>query len=230
MNSKVWMSSVKSNYALGDKPGLRTKFYSHNWEPAEFKIPLAPDDIFANMRRAGEGFALRREELPEAAAVWNEKRFKLLGDIFYAGGFLVVRGKLAEVLARFDLGDGGLVPFPIYKADLETPYPGEFFLLNFGCRKNTLFPEESGKVSKFVVEKKTGIQHWKVDEWVKEPVALSRGALGGCDLWVEEVLYNKLFMSDALARAIIDIGLQEVFALEECKIVGDGEVQLGAVT
>ncbi|MEO9462034.1 MAG: hypothetical protein ABJ242_04790 [Marinomonas sp.] len=213
------MSSVKSNYALGDKPGIRTKFYNQDWTPAEFKIPLASDDVFANMKRAGQGFALRREELPEAAAVWNEKRFKLLGDIFYTGGFLVVRGKLAEVLARFDLGDGGLVPFPTFKADLETPYPGEFFLLNFGCRKNTLVPEKSEKVSKFVVEKKTGIQHWKVDEWVKGPVAISSEALGGGDLWVEEVLYNKFFMSDALAQAITDIDMRDTFALEECRIV-----------
>ena len=67
MTGKVWMSSVKSNYALGDKPGLRTKFYGYDWEPAEFKIPLAPDDVYANMKRAGEGFVLQREDLPEAA-------------------------------------------------------------------------------------------------------------------------------------------------------------------
>ncbi|TIX51884.1 hypothetical protein [Alteraurantiacibacter aquimixticola] len=221
--SRVWMSSVKSNYALGDKPGLRSKFYGYDWTPAEFKIPLAPDDVYANMKRAGEGFALRREELPEAAAVWNEKRFKLLGDIFYTGGFLVVRGKLAEVLARFDLGEGGLIPFTIYQADLETPYPGEFFLLNFGCRKNTLLPELSSKVVKFVVEKKTGIQFWKTNDWEKDPVALSPGALQGPDLWFEEVLYNKIFMSDALAQAIIDIGMKDAFALEECRIVEDAQ-------
>ena len=223
MSSKVWMSSVKSNYALGDKPGVRTKYHGYDWEPAEFNIPLMPDDVHANMRRAGQGFALRREELPEAAAVWNEKRFRLLGDIFYAGGFLVVRGKLAEVVARFDLGDGGLIPFPVYKSDLETPYPGEFFLLNFGCRKNTICPELSSKVAKFVVEKKTGIQYWKVNDWEKDPVALSPDALLGPDLWVEEILYNKIFMSDVLVQAIADIGMRDIFDLEECKIVGDAQ-------
>ncbi len=121
---------------------MRTKYFGHDWEPAEFNIPTTPDDVYASMRRAGQGFALRREELPEAAAVWNEKRFKLLGGIFYAGGFLVVRGKLAETLARFDQGEGGLIPFLVYQADLETPYPGEFFLLNFGFINNTILPEQ----------------------------------------------------------------------------------------
>lgn len=219
MAGKVWMSSVKSNYLLGDKPGVRTKFFGHDWEPAEFEVPVMPDDLRAHMRRAGQGYALQREELPEAAAVWNVNRFRRFGDIFYAGGFLVVRGRLAETLARFDLGDGGLVAFPIYKADLATPYPGEFFLLNFGCRKNSLLPELSPKISRFVVEKATGKQHWKVDGWVKEPVALSEAALDGPDLWAEEVLYNKLFLSDALAEAIAEIGMTDIFKLEECRIV-----------
>ncbi|MEO9827591.1 MAG: hypothetical protein ABJF50_24580 [Paracoccaceae bacterium] len=68
MSGKVRMSSVKSNYALGDKPGARTKFYGDDWEPAEFEIPVMPDETHANMRRAGQGFALKRAELPEAAA------------------------------------------------------------------------------------------------------------------------------------------------------------------
>lgn len=222
MSGKVWMSSVKSNYKLGDRPGVRTKFYGYDWEPAEFEIPVMPDDLHANMRRAGQGFALKREELPEAAAVWNEKRFKVFGDIFYAGGFLVVRGKLAEVLARFDLGDGGLVPFPVLKADLETPYSGEFFLLNFGCRKNTLVPEMCGDAQKFLVRKDTGQQVWHINKFYPDSeVVLSAAALEGADLWVEEAAHRKVFMSDALARAVIEIGMGDIFNLLECRIAGD---------
>lgn len=223
MSSRVWMSSVFSPAGLGDKPGTHTKYYGHDWNPAEFEIPVEPDEVYAAYRRHRTGHALQRSEFPEAIAVFDEARFSKRKDLFFSGPFFAVQGKLAEVLARFDLGEGGLIPFTIYQADLETPYPGEFFLLNFGCRKNTLVPEESEKISKFVVEKKTGIQHWKVDEWVKGPVAVTSDALGGCDLWVEEILYNKLFMSDALAQAITAIGLQEVFALEECRIVGEAQ-------
>ncbi|MDZ4308261.1 hypothetical protein [Allopontixanthobacter sp.] len=221
MSGKVWMSSVKSNHALGDKPGVRTKYYGYDWQPAEFIIPLAPDDVHANMRRAGQGFALQREELPEAAAVWNEKRFKLLGDIFYAGGFLVVRGKLAEVFSHFDLGDGGLIPFTIYKADLETPYPGEFSLLNFGAQKNTILPEQSRNVTKFSIHHRTGFQKWEVNSWSEDgDVVLSLAALEGTDIWCEPAIYNKIFMSDPLAQAIIDIGMKDIFRLQECRIAG----------
>lgn len=222
MSGKVWMSSVKSNYAIGDKPGVRTKYYGYDWQPAEFNIPLSPDDVYANMRRAGEGFSLKREELPEAAAVWNEKPFKLLGDIFYAGGFLVVCGKLAKVLSRFDLGEGGLIPFTIYKADLETPYPGEYFLLNFGCQKNAILPEQCDDARKFIVRKETGQQVWDINYLNEDAdVVLSPAALEGPDLWFEPAVYNKIFMSDKLAQALIAIDMKDIFRLQECQIAGD---------
>ena len=223
MSSRVWMSSVLTPQGLGDKQGSRTKFYGHDWNPADFKIPVEPDEVYAAYRRHREGYALARTEFPEAEAVWNENRFSKRRDLFFVGPFFAVQGKLAEVLSRFDLGEGGLLPFTIYQADLETPYPGEFFLLNFGCRKDTLVPESSKKVSKFVVVKKTGQQLWKVDDWIEDAVVLRDAALEGPDLWFEEALYNKIFVSDALAQAIIDIGMKDVFALEECRIAGEAQ-------
>jgi hypothetical protein len=219
MSGCVWMSDLKNNFKLGDKPGVRTKYFNHDWQPAEFKVPLAPDDVYANMRRAGLGFALKRHELPEAAAVWDVKRFKTLGEVFYAGGFLVVRGKLSEVLSRFDLGEGGLIPFPVYQADLETLYPGTFFLLNFGCIKDTLLPEQCENARKFMVRKATGVQVWHINDSTPDAkVVLSPKALEGPDLWFEEAAHNKIFMSNALAEALIEIGMGEVFRLTRCAI------------
>jgi hypothetical protein len=224
----VWMSSVKSNHALGDKPGVRTKYFGYDWEPAEFNVPPMPDDVIAKMRHSGQGFALRREELPEAAAVWNEKRFRLLGDIFFAGGFLVVRGRLAEVLSRFDLGEGGLIPFPVYQADLVTPYPGEFCLLNFGCIKNTVLIDQCEDAKKFVVDKDSGLQIWHINRSKSEgEVALSARALEGPDLWFEEAVHNKIFLSDALGQALLDIGMGDVFRLTRCRIAGDRSRSIG---
>ncbi len=135
MSGKVWMSSVLDNYDIGMKQGSRTKFYGRQWTPASFTIPPEPEDVYQAFKRHRQGFALERVDFPEAIAIWDEKRFKKIMDLFTAGPFFAVKGKLAEVLSRFDLGDGGLIPFPIYKADLETPYPGAFFLLNFGAQK-----------------------------------------------------------------------------------------------
>ena len=223
MSDKVWMSSLFSNYDIGNKQGLRSKFYGHDWQPATFEIPLSPDEVHEAMKRYSQGFVLQRAELPEAAAVWNENGFKKVADIFTCGGgAFVVRGKLADTLSHFDLGQGGLIPFPIYQADLETPYPGEFFLLNFGCQKNTVLPEQSQNVVKFAVDHKTGLQYWKVNSWSEDAdVVLSPVALEGPDLWFEEFVFNKIFMSNRLAQAIIDIGMSDVFRLLECTIAGD---------
>jgi hypothetical protein len=228
MSSGVWMSSVLSVYALGDKPGVRTKFYGYDWEPAEFIAPRMPGDVYANMNRVARGFALKREELPEAAAVWNEKRFKLLGDVFWASGFLVVRGKLAQVLARFDLGEGGLVPFPVYQADLVTHYPGEFFLLNFGAIKNTILPDQCEDARKFFVAKDTGLQLWHVNDYKPDgEIVVSTRALAGPDLWMEEAVPKKIFMSHELAQAIIEIGMSDIFRLKQCRVAEDAALARG---
>ena len=225
MSGKVWISSVLSNYDIGMKQGSRTKFYGHEWNPASLQIPLSPDEVHEASRRHRQGFVISRAEFAEAEAVWDEKRFKKIKDIFaVAGPFYAVRGKLAEILSRSDLGDGGLLPFTIYQADLVTPYPGEFFLLNFGARKNSILPERSENVVKFAVDHKTGLQYWKVNSWHEDAeVALSPVALEGPDLWFEEFVDNKIFMSDCLAQALIDIGMKDIFELKECRIVEGAE-------
>ena len=224
MSGKIWISNLKSNYELGDKLGLRTKFFDEEWEPASFILPIMSDAMSANMKRSGQGFALHRGELPEAAAVWNEKSFVKTGEIFWAGGFLVVKSKLADILSRFDLGEGGLVPFPIYKSDLVTPMEGEYFLLNFGARKNTILPEQSTNVERFSVVKATGLQTWKVNSWHEDDdVLLSSAALEGPDLWFESIIYSKIFMSGRLASALQEAGLADDWRLKQCRILETGQ-------
>lgn len=215
----IWMSSVLDNYDIGMKQGARAKFYGHEWNPASITIPISPEEVYQASRRHREGFALQRSEFPEAIAVWDEKRFKKVQDIFTAGPFYAVKGKLADTLARCDLGEGGLIPFTIYKADLETPYPGEFFLLNFGCHKDTVLPEQSRNVVKRGVSVKTGKELWKVNGWSEDgDVVVLPYVFEGPDLWFDPAIYNKIFMSDALAHALIAIGMGDVFRLQRCTI------------
>lgn len=219
MSGKVWMSGLLSNYDIGMKQGSRAKFYGHDWNPPSLELPVPPADVLATSIRHMQGFALQRPEFPEAIAVWDEKRFKKIKDIFTAGPFYAVKGKLADVLSRFDLGEGGLVPFTIYKADLETPYPGEYFLLNFGCRKNSMVKEKSRNIVIRGVQKSTGIELLRVNSWSEEgDIALADVALDGPDLWFEERVDNKIFMTDRLAQALIEIGVGDVFKLQECRI------------
>jgi phage-related protein len=214
------MSSVLSNYTLSIDQGIRTKHFGHDWEEARIDGLNAPDKAFEARRRNEQGIALERKDFPEASAVWNTQMYSKANDIFRIGTAYVVRGKLSEVLSRFNLGEGGLIPYPIYKADLVTPMEGDFFLLNFGARKNSFRPEMSEDAQKFSVVKATGLQRWDIN-YLNENgmVALSSSALEGADLWFEEAVYNKLFMSDALAQELIAIGMRDIFKLIECRIV-----------
>ena len=215
----VWMSSVLDNYDIGMKQGARSKFYGHDWNPASLELPVPPEEVLAASRRHRQGFALQRSEFPEAVAVWDEKRFTKVQDIFMAGPFYAVKGRLAENLAHFDLGEGGVIPFTIYKADLETPYPGEFFLLNFGCHKDTVLPEQSRNVVKRGVSVTSGKELWKVNGWSEDgDVVALPAVLEGPDLWFDPAIYNKIFMSDALAQAVMAIGMGDVFRLQRCAI------------
>jgi hypothetical protein len=220
MSGKVWISSVLSNYALSINQGIRNKYYGHDWEEARIDGLNSPDEARKARIRNESGFALRREDFPEASAVWEEKLFAKANDFFRIGPFHAVKGKTAEVLARFDWGDGGLVPYTIYESDLVTPLEEQFFLINFGARKDSILPEQSENVVKFAVDHKTGVQIWKVNSWHEDgEVAVSPEAFIGPDLWFEEILENKVFMSDALAQSLIEIGAGDLFKLKKCRIV-----------
>lgn len=222
MSGGVWISSILSNENIGKKQGLRTKFRGEEWEPARFEIPVTSDAVLANLRRYTRGHAMAIEEFPESAAVWNNKRFSKTSDIFAIGGFFAVKLGLAEILSRFDFGEGGLTPFTIYQADLVTPYPEEYFLLNFGAVKNTFLPEQSKNVAKFAIDHRTRRQIWEVRSWHEDDdVALSSSALAGPDLWFEELIENKIFLSGDLTSALQEAGLDEDWRLKRCRVLGE---------
>jgi hypothetical protein len=218
--ARAWISRAFREDGMSRKRGTRTKFHSHDWEPATYEIPVEPDEVHAAFRRHWRGDALQRADFPEALAVFDQKRFALERDLFMAGPFAAVKGKLANLLSRFDFGEGGLIPLTIYEADLVTPFPGEFFLLNFGARKNSLLPEQSSNVVKSFVVRATGFQYWKINSGHEDgDVALSTDALGGPDLWFEEKVTNDLFVSDALAQALREAGMADVFKLKRCRVL-----------
>ncbi len=220
MVAEAWTSGMKSASSLGNKLGLRWKLFGEDWSPARHIADADSDEYLEAINRSGQGYSLDRNSFPEALAVWNRKCFARIGDFFWANGFVAVKGRLAETLSRFDLGKNGLIPLTIYQENLTTPEPGEFFIVNFAVRKDSLVAEHSTMIDRHYVERATGRQIWTVDPGVKDgDIALTPAALDGEDLWNEERIRSRLFMSDALVTAIRKAGVTTDFRLARCRIV-----------
>jgi len=218
--SDVWVSSVFSDYELGNKLGIREKYFGHAWEPPTHRVPKMPEKFRRALHdRHAKGETLEREDFPEACYVFSERHFKRARDLFYAGGFFAVKGKLAEVLARFDLGTGGLIPYPIYQEDQITELEGQFFLLNFGAQKQCFLPNESRKVEPFFTLERHGFEVWNAFDLEDGDIAVSPAALGGADLWFEPRVRNKIFFSGALVDAIKTARVKVDLSLTQCRVI-----------
>ncbi|SFI30946.1 hypothetical protein [Bradyrhizobium sp. cf659] len=155
MVDQVWISEVLSNGDLGNKLGLRQKWYDEPWEAPYVRhiVPKKSEHVRAAIFKHFAGHTLKREELPEASAVYSMSDFKRAKDVFFAGAFLAVKGRIADVLAKFDFGAGGLVPYTIYEADENTPLPGPFYLVNFGSFKDCFLPAPTSKKPVFTTRR-----------------------------------------------------------------------------
>ena len=219
MPDTVWVSSVMSDYTIGNRQGIREKFYGQDWAPPTFQLGVAPKHVLEAHWRHNSGETLERTDFPEAMYVFAENNWKRVGDLFCAGPFYAVKGRLAEVLKDFDLGKGGLIEFPIYKADKSTRLPGPFYLLNFGAVKDSFVPSETR--SKLFPSRT--VERDGYDLWLTYPedgdVALTTAALEGADLWCERKLENRLFMSGRLHDAIQAAKVKVKFRFAKVRIV-----------
>ena len=226
MVDQVWVSSVMSNGVLGDKLGLRQKWFGEPWEAAyvHHRIPQKSQRVFAAISRQYAGLTVKREEMPEASAVYSMKHFERAKDVFFIGAFLGVKGRVAEVLSKFDFGaNGGLVPHTIYEADEKTLLPGPFYIVNFGPRKDCFLAEASTNIRKLGVDRGSGRTLWSLDYLKDGDVAVSPAAVAGSDLWMCPGVEGRIFMShrvvEALRTTLSDADFAE-FELHRCRIVG----------
>ena len=226
MVDQVWISEVMSNNALGTELGVREKWFGEPWQ-----APYVNDDVPELSKKAKAaifkhyaGHTMMREDMPEASAVYNMSHFRRVKDIFFIGAFLAVKGKVAEVLSKFDFGaGGGLVPYTIYEADEKTPVPGPFYILNFGPMKDCFLPDASTNIRKLAVDRETGQILWRLRYLKDGDIAVSPAALAGSDLWMCPGVEGRIFMSnrvvEALKAALSDAELAE-FRLRRCRVVG----------
>lgn len=226
MSGEVWISGLLKDVSIGSKQGLRWKYPGEDWTGAQH---IVDDSLVSDLARRGgayvAGYPQVKEDIPEAGAIWEPKCFATTGDMFMVGHMYAVKPRLAEVLSRFDLGQGGLSPITLYEDDLQTPLSDEYWLLKLGTRKDTFLSDESNRenyrVRHFSDDPATGLPRWKTSFGIQDgDVAVSAAALEGADLWVEARMWQALFMSGALAEALSKAKLKKVdFRLKQCRVV-----------
>jgi hypothetical protein len=96
-----------------------------------------------NLLKAGkavpEGFCPKEVWAGEAAE-WVQRA----PDLFLANTYPIVSEKAADVLRRFDVGEGALYPVDaVFEKDRTTRIPGNFFCWIFGNSKSAFAAEES---------------------------------------------------------------------------------------
>ncbi len=208
-----------SDYSIGDRQGIREKYFGEDWAPPTFNLGLAPEQVYRAHLRHEKGGKLERTDFPEAMYVFAENNWKRCGDLFTAGPFYAVKGKLAEILKNFDLGEGGLIEFPIYEADKTTQLPGPFYFLNFGAIKDSFVPSESKKLYSRRTIESNGYELWATYRLEDGDIAVTAAALGGADLWFERKLENKIFMSGRLHDAILAAKVKTKFQFAKAQII-----------
>lgn len=102
-----------------------------------------PDVVDSARRHQMQQFLSADQFPPDIYTVENEGAHKKNPKHVFSFGFTVVSSECADILRRFDLGDGALVPVRLWRQDRKTRVPGEFFYLTHGNRKKGFLPEQS---------------------------------------------------------------------------------------
>ena len=178
------------------------------------------DATLQRMEMHQEGLNIAAKAFPqEFYSDSRHKKIKKQPDIFLCGGFWCVSSAVAEVLQRFDLGEGSVYPTKLFQFDRETPVEGEYFCLNFGARQQFLVPEQSpgAKIPRFA----------KPNSWILRPdpqdgdLAVRAAALKGADLWTDPCIRRVVFLSDPLVQALKAAKLSRRFGLQKCAVLSD---------
>lgn len=165
-------------------------------------------------RRHGRGEALSPDEFPKAFyGKFRHKTYARQPDLFMAGGFWCVSATCADVLRRFDLRPGGLVPVRLFQHDRTTPVEGEYFGLNFGAIERAFVPEHSKANYSKISNTWTFLPKPADDDFAVAPAALE-----GADLWTDPTLLMGFFVSDRLAEALKAAKVSRNFRLKRCRV------------
>jgi hypothetical protein len=209
MNDTVWIST-----AIGHASNLRPM--THSFSLDEKSLERA----FSYRRGNQDGEPLSEDCFPDevfGTPDAKEADYKL-PELFFAGSYWVVSAKAADVLRRFDLGEGGLYPVKVSRNDRQTPIGDGWFCINFGNRKSGILPEASPKMrSRYI---RAGEKGWFPPFVTKDAdIAVAANVLGGPDLWIDPQVGDAFFISGSLRAALKQDKADKGFFLSQCRVI-----------
>lgn len=139
-------------------------------------------------------------------------------DIFFGCGSWIISERVAEILQRFDLGEGAVFPVSegLYLRDESTRIPGNYYSWVAGSKKAAY---DSG--NSVNVRREGNFGPWDLMPWVPSDgdIAVSGAALEGPDVWKDDGLFKSLFLSGPLGNALEAAGLKEALFLYKARVV-----------
>ena len=196
------------------------------WNDPSLMLMYQTDVSERDTKASIEGIQALERGLPvppdnRPAAVWpgkKGKRRKTLPPLFCTNGFWVVSQQVADIMGRFDLGEGGLYPVEVLGADDKTPIAGDWYCWIYGNRKDTLDAEASVNLRVYRPvpgEDRRNLATHPADD----DVALSREALAGPDVWIEKRLKGTVVLSGALGDALFAANLADDLRMTRARVV-----------
>ncbi len=151
--------------------------------------------------------------------IWSTRAGSLgrLPDVFLVNGYWIVSGEAADLMRRFDLGEGDFFPVEILLSDRTTPASGSWFVWSIGNKK-TAFLEAHSPAARAMTG--VGRSLCLIPTMPKDDdIAVSPAALEGPDIWMDKTLFKSIFVSGPLGEALTAAGLAKAFRLYRCRLV-----------
>jgi hypothetical protein len=170
-------------------------------------------------KKNSAGEPMSADQFPKEAWVASDAEergynIKDMPNLFYGGGFWFVSAKAAAILQAHDLGAGALYPVRVLGKDRSTPLGDGWFCVNFGNRKSAFMIEHAHRTRPQVGGKSPVFATLKDDEF-----AVSSAALDGPDIWVDPQLWDSIFFSERLGKALKKAKAANGFYLRSCRVI-----------
>ncbi|MCG7521729.1 hypothetical protein [Ruegeria sp. Ofav3-42] len=133
-------------------------------------------------------------------------------------GILAVRSDVADVLKKFDLGQGGLYPVNLFKKDKITPIEQNYSILWIANKPGTLNIEESKGLRRARPDRD---DLFRLPEWKDAKpgdVVCNADAASGIDIWRDPSVPRRVFLNERLKHALDEAGFASAFYLHRLAV------------